>query len=70
MNAAFEIVEECEALQKRNVRADQFIRLTGAKAQAGYPDLLRRIVVWMRKTSANRPADESAVAQQFTPSWV
>jgi hypothetical protein len=26
--------------------ADQFIRLTGAKAQADHPDLLRRIVAW------------------------
>ena len=45
-NAAFEVVEECEIPQNRNLRADQFIRLTGAKAQADYPDLLRRIVVW------------------------
>ena len=41
-NAAFEVVEECEVPQNRNIRADQFIRLTGAKAQADYPDLLRR----------------------------
>jgi hypothetical protein len=45
-NAAFEVVEECEIPQNRNIRADQFIRLTGAQAQADYPDLLRRIVVW------------------------
>ena len=45
-NAAFEVVEECEIPQNSNIRADQFIRLTGAKAQADYPDLLRRIVVW------------------------
>src|SRR5437763_16024846 len=45
-NAAFEIVEECEIPQNRNIRADQFIRLTGAKAQADYPDLLRRILAW------------------------
>jgi len=32
--------------QNRYLRADQFIRLTGAKAQADYPDLLRRIVAW------------------------
>jgi hypothetical protein len=49
-NAAFEVVEECEIPQKRNIRADQFIRLTGAKAQADYPDLLRRIVVWDSET--------------------
>jgi len=40
------VVAECEIPQNRNIRADQFIRLTGAKAQADYPDLLRRIVVW------------------------
>jgi len=45
-NAAFEVVEECEIPQNRNIRADQFIRLTGAKAQTDYPDLLRRIVAW------------------------
>ena len=32
--------------RNRNIRADQFIRLTAAQAQADYPDLLRRIVVW------------------------
>ena len=45
-NAAFEVVEECEIPQNRNIGADQFIRLTGAQAQADYPDLLRRIVAW------------------------
>src|SRR3954464_4716993 len=45
-NAAFEVVEECEIPQNRKIHADQFIRLTGAKAQADYPDLLRRIVAW------------------------
>ena len=45
-NAAYEVVEECEIPQNRNIRADQFIRLTGAQAQTDYPDLLRRIVVW------------------------
>ena len=45
-NAAFEVVEECEIPQNRNIRADQFIRLTGTQAQADYPDLLRRVVVW------------------------
>ena len=45
-NAAFEVVEECEIPQNRNIRADQFIRLTGAQAQTDYPDLLRRIVAW------------------------
>ena len=40
------MVEECEIPQNRNIRADQFIRLTTAQAQADYPDLLRRIAVW------------------------
>ena len=48
-NAAFEVVEECEIPQNRNIRADQLIRLTGAQAQADYPDLLRRIVAWDAK---------------------
>jgi len=45
-NAAFEVVRECAIPQNRNIRADQIIRLTGPKAQADYPDLLRRVVVW------------------------
>src|SRR5450755_3491249 len=45
-NAAFEVVEECQIPQNRNIRADQLIRLTGVKAQADYPELLRRVVVW------------------------
>ena len=45
-NAAFEVVEECQIPTNRNIRADQLIRLTGARAQADYPELLRRIVVW------------------------
>jgi len=45
-NAAFEVVEECEIPQNRNIRADQLIRLTGVQAQADYPELLRRIVAW------------------------
>jgi len=45
-NAAFQVVEECQIPADRNIRADQLIRLTGARAQADYPELLRRIVVW------------------------
>src|SRR4051812_22815331 len=45
-HAAFEVVEECKIPQNRNIRADQFIRLTSVKAQADYPDLLRLIVAW------------------------
>jgi hypothetical protein len=40
--ASFEVVEECKIPE----RADQLILLTGAKAQADCPGLLRRIVVW------------------------
>jgi hypothetical protein len=42
-NAVFEVVEECEIPQNRNIRADQLIRLTGAQAQADYPDLPHRL---------------------------
>jgi hypothetical protein len=45
-NAAFEVVEECEIPQNRNIRTDQLIRLTGVQSQTDYPDLLRRIVAW------------------------
>lgn len=45
-NAAFEVVEECQIPANRNIRADQLIRLTGTRAQADFPELLRRIVVW------------------------
>jgi len=44
-NTAFAVVGECEVPQNRNIRADQLI-LTGAQAQADYPEVLRRIVVW------------------------
>jgi len=45
-NAAFEIMAECEVPHNRNILADQIIRLTGTKAQADCPCLLRRTVVW------------------------
>jgi hypothetical protein len=45
-NAAFEVVGECAVPEKRNILADQIIRLTGAAAQGDCPCLLRRIVVW------------------------
>jgi len=44
--AAFEVIEECEIPQNRNILADQLIRLTGAKAQTDCPGLLRRIAIW------------------------
>ena len=45
-NAAYEVVEECEVPQDRNIRSDQLIRLTGVQAQKDCPCLLRRVVVW------------------------
>jgi hypothetical protein len=45
-NAAFEVVEECQLPANRNILADQLIRLTGIRAQADYPELLRRVAVW------------------------
>ena len=55
------MVEECQLPQNRNIRSDQLIRLTGAQAQADYPDLLRRVVVWDADERArDRAADQSA----------
>jgi len=45
-NAAFDVVEECQIPENRNIPADQLIRLTGAHTQADYPELLRRVLVW------------------------
>ena len=45
-NAAYEVVEECEVPQDRNIRSDQLIRLTGVQAQKDCSCLLRRVVVW------------------------
>jgi hypothetical protein len=45
-NAAYEVVEELEVPQDRNIRSDQLIRLTGVQAQKDCPCLLRRVVVW------------------------
>ncbi len=60
-NAAFEVVEECEVPQNRNIRADQLIRLTGVQAQADCPGLLRRIGgLGCRKRARDRPAHQPA----------
>ena len=45
-NAAYEVVEECQIPANRGILSDQFIRLTGARAQTDCPCLLRRVVVW------------------------
>lgn len=42
-NALFEVVEEREPPQNRNIVKDQIIRLTGAGAQEKCPHLLRRV---------------------------
>jgi hypothetical protein len=42
-NAQFEVVEEREPPQNRNILKDQIIRLTGAGAQEKCPHLLRRV---------------------------
>lgn len=42
-NAQFEVVEEHEPPQNRNILKDQTIRLTGAGAQEKCPHLLRRV---------------------------
>ncbi|MBF0263516.1 MAG: IS4 family transposase, partial [Magnetococcales bacterium] len=44
-NAVYEVVEEKPLPQKRNILADQVIRLTGAQADAKCSHLLRRVVV-------------------------
>ena len=45
-NAAFTVEAELKIPENRNIRADQIIRLTGAKAQGDCPGPLRRVVVW------------------------
>jgi hypothetical protein len=45
-NTVYEVVEERSVPQNRNIVSDQIIRLTGDKAKANCPHLLRRIVVW------------------------
>lgn len=44
-NAQFEVIEEREPPQNRNILKDQIIRLTGAGAQEKCPHLLRRVEV-------------------------
>ena len=45
-NAAFAIEAEFTPPANRNIRADQIIQLTGARAQTDCPGPLRRVVVW------------------------
>lgn len=42
----YEVVQARDTPQRRNIRSDEIIRLSGAGARAKCPHLLRRIVVW------------------------
>jgi len=45
-NAVFEVIEERDIPQKRNILSDQVIELTGVGARKKCPHPLRRVVVW------------------------
>jgi IS4 transposase len=45
-NATYDVVEELEVPQNRNITSDQLIRLTGQRAKKNCPSLLRRICLW------------------------
>jgi len=45
-NAAYSVEAELAVPEKRNLRTDQIIRLTGVQAQSNCPGPLRRLVVW------------------------
>ncbi|MCP4639914.1 MAG: IS4 family transposase, partial [bacterium] len=45
-NAVYEVVERRPLPQRRNILADEMIRLKGSSAAGEYPALLRRVVVW------------------------
>ena len=45
-NAIYEVVEEIQVPENRNIRSDQIIRLSSEQAQKDCPCLLRRVVVW------------------------
>jgi len=48
-NAAYEVVLNKMVPDRSNIRSDQLIRFTGAKAQKDCPIILRRVVVWDEK---------------------
>ena len=48
-NAAYEVVLNKMVPDRSNVRSDQLIRFTGAKARKDCPIILRRVVVWDEK---------------------
>lgn len=45
-NAAYEVICEMTLPERGNIRSDQLIRFTGAKARRDCPIVLRRVVVW------------------------
>lgn len=45
-NAVYQVIEERKLPANRSIRADQIIRLTGARAEEKCPHPLRRVVVW------------------------
>ena len=45
-NAIYEVVEEIQVPENRNIRSDQIIRRSSEQAQKDCPCLLRRVVVW------------------------
>jgi hypothetical protein len=45
-NAAYEVLEEALVPANRDIRSDQLIQFTGAKAQSDCPFPLRRVQVW------------------------
>jgi IS4 transposase len=45
-NAVYDVIEEREPPQRRNILSDQIIRLSGAESEKKCPHDLRRIVVW------------------------
>jgi IS4 transposase len=45
-NATYDVVEEFQVPQNRNITSDQLICLTGQRAKKNCPSLLRRICLW------------------------
>jgi hypothetical protein len=45
-NATYEVVNEIQVPENRNIRSDQILRLSSEQGQKDCPCLLRRVVVW------------------------
>jgi len=50
-NALYEVLEERSLPQNRSILSDQIIRLSGSKADAKCPYVLRRVVVWDKENN-------------------